>query len=190
MRATTIGGTGSDQTGWKFANGAAMAGFAYAVAAGTHTATKHRKLQSNEKLVSFADPVTAKTEREYAHEAKKIVDSLLVKNPNLRPLESYLTEWVSSFEYDPSRIRDGNGNYSAGYNHMNWDRGPPSGKIIIYSPGAVDLREAIISYGHEIGHFNATWTNNESLLDIYGKYLYQVWKGPDYTGLEYRMPRR
>lgn len=56
------------------------------------------------------------------------------------------------------------------------------GRITIYPPGATSLREAFITYGHELGHFNRNWTGFERVLDRYGEGLWQVYQGGTYGG--------
>jgi len=56
------------------------------------------------------------------------------------------------------------------------------GTITIYPRGASSLREAFVTYGHELGHFNSSWTNSERLLDRYGAAIWDVYKGGTYAG--------
>ena len=56
------------------------------------------------------------------------------------------------------------------------------GAITIYPYGATSLREAFITYGHELGHFNRNWTNSERLLNWYGEAIWDVYQGGTYSG--------
>jgi hypothetical protein len=49
------------------------------------------------------------------------------------------------------------------------------GRITISPHGATSFDELFISYGHEVAHFNLTWT--EETAEAYGRALLNVYKG-------------
>jgi len=86
---------------------------------------------------------------------------------------------LDSVEYDPSVIEDFDGQqlYGTNIKTSNWIN---QSKITIYAPGAATLKDAITTYGHELGHFNLGW--GEHQVEQYGQAIYRVYKGETYTG--------
>ena len=48
-------------------------------------------------------------------------------------------------------------------------------KIIIFSDGAKTLKDAIETYGHELGHFNHDWDGSHHLVEKYGISVYEIY---------------
>jgi hypothetical protein len=58
------------------------------------------------------------------------------------------------------------------------------GYITIYPPGARSFKSVFEVMGHEIGHFFWDRELSEPELDDYGKALWRVYNGGEYTGPE------
>ncbi len=108
---------------------------------------------------------------------QKIVDALLTEGKAPEPVKGYR---VDSLTYDPHTYKDDTGTLYG--QNTPTSVAYPYGDITIYSPGARTLEDAIVTYGHEIGHFNPSWTAFERLLDNYGQELLRVHQGFDYNG--------
>lgn len=115
--------------------------------------------------------------RQNIGDARKIVDGLI--NDDKVPPPTKTGYVVDDVVYDPSAVRGESGRVLAG-KHTPVPGAINSATITIYPRGSATLREAIVTYGHELGHFNPAWT--ERIAESYGQNIYNVYGGGEYGG--------
>ena len=157
--AALVGGTASSLSGGKFANGAVTGAFS--------------RLFNDEAEHGVGSTESAPkntTPQEHVKNATKIVDKLLDDGAIEKPAD-YVIEAV---DYIPEQAYDEDGIPMAGINILDKNSPINTGRIEIYPHGAITLDEAIVTYAHEIGHFNLGWS--EAQAEVFGKTVLDVYK--------------
>jgi len=87
---------------------------------------------------------------------------------------------VSDFRYDPSSPPGDKPRHVKHGENRPTHAALPRSDIVIYSPGAKSIRNAIVTVAHEYGHFNLDWSHPD--VYEYGEAAGRVFDGETYTG--------
>ncbi|WP_299003629.1 hypothetical protein [uncultured Shewanella sp.] len=106
-------------------------------------------------------------------DAVEIVDEL-IESGKVKPPTDKLYE-VLSVDYVEELFHEGEAAHGMHIPVPTRGWGPLKAKIEISALGAATLEEAIVTYGHELGHFDDS--RSEYGADDYGKRILEMYKG-------------
>ncbi|GGP72937.1 hypothetical protein GCM10009347_41890 [Shewanella algicola] len=154
MIQAIAGGTISRLTGGKFSNGEVNAAIQYLVNETSKT-LKERYNENIKKAVNFVNNALAKGLVQPPTDKMYQVKSVTYSE------ELYSDEGKSAHGlFIPIPVR-------------GWD--PLSAKIQISALGAETIESAIVTYGHELGHFD--YNRSEASAEVYGKQFLKLYQG-------------